>query len=33
MTNPFQTREPDIIGNSHIHTPQQEAYSALADYV
>jgi hypothetical protein len=32
MTNPFQTREPNIIGNSLIRTPQQEAYAALAEF-
>lgn len=29
MTNPFQTREPNIIGNSLIRTPQREAYAAV----
>jgi len=32
VTNPFQTREPNIVGNSLIRTPQQEAYTALAEF-
>lgn len=32
MTNPFQTRAPNIIGNPRIRTPQQEAYAALSGY-
>lgn len=32
MTNPFQTRQPNIDGNRNIRTPQREAYQALADY-
>ncbi len=30
--NPFQTREPNIIGNSRIRTPQREAYAELAQF-
>lgn len=32
MTNPFQTRLPNIGGNRHIRNPQREAYQALVDY-
>lgn len=32
MTNPFQAREPNIVGNALIRTPQQEAYAALAEF-
>jgi superfamily II DNA or RNA helicase len=32
MTNPFQTRQPNINGNQHIRTPQSEAYQALSEY-
>lgn len=32
MTNPFQTRQPNVIGNRHVRTPQQEAYQALVTY-
>jgi len=32
MTNPFQTRQPNISSNRRIRTPQREAYQALIDY-
>lgn len=32
MTNPFQTRQPNIGSNRSIRTPQREAYQALVDY-
>lgn len=32
MTNPFQTRQPAIIGNPRIRAPQQEAFQALVNY-
>jgi hypothetical protein len=30
--NPFQTREPNIIENKRIRTPQREAYAELAQF-
>jgi superfamily II DNA or RNA helicase len=30
--NPFQTREPAVIDNPKIRTPQKEAYSALVEF-
>ena len=33
MTNPFQTRQPNIQNNMRIRTPQREAYDALSEYV
>jgi len=30
--NPFQTREPNIAGNTRIRTPQREAYAELAKF-
>ena len=30
--NPFQTREPNIAGNTSIRTPQREAYAELAKF-
>lgn len=30
--NPFQTREPSILGNLRIRTPQREAYAELAGF-
>lgn len=30
--NPFQTRDPAVIGNPQIRTPQQEAYAKLAEF-
>jgi superfamily II DNA or RNA helicase len=32
MTNPFQTRQPNIGSNRNIRTPQREAYQALVNY-
>ena len=32
MSNPFQTRQPNIGSNRQIRTPQREAYQALVDY-
>jgi len=32
MSNPFQDRLPNVIGNSHIRIPQREAFQALLDY-
>jgi superfamily II DNA or RNA helicase len=32
MTNPFQTRQPNIADNLGLRTPQREAYAALAGY-
>jgi superfamily II DNA or RNA helicase len=31
-TNPFQTREPHIVGNDRIRAPQREAYEELATF-
>jgi hypothetical protein len=30
--NPFQTREPNILENERIRTPQREAYAELARF-
>ena len=30
--NPFQTREPNILENDRIRTPQREAYAELARF-
>src|ERR1039457_6493715 len=30
--NPFQTREPNIVQNDRIRTPQREAYAELANF-
>src|ERR1035438_4940080 len=30
--NPFQTREPNILENARIRTPQREAYAELARF-
>lgn len=30
--NPFQTREPNILGNDRLRTPQREAYAELAAF-
>ena len=32
MTNPFQTRRPNIHGNQNIRAPQRETYQALRAY-
>lgn len=32
MTNPFQTRQPNIGSNRNVRTPQREAYQALVNY-
>jgi superfamily II DNA or RNA helicase len=32
MSNPFQDRLPNILGNRNIRNPQREAYKALAEY-
>lgn len=32
MTNPFQTRQPNIGSNRNVRTPQREAYQALVDF-
>jgi superfamily II DNA or RNA helicase len=32
MTNPFQTRQPNIGSNRNIRTPQREAYQALVNH-
>lgn len=32
MTNPFQSRQPNIDGNQCIRTPQREAFQAMVDY-
>lgn len=32
MPNPFQTREPLILDNPHLRTPQREAYAELAHF-
>ena len=30
--NPFQTREPSIIDNPRLRTPQREAYTELVNF-
>lgn len=30
--NPFQTREPSILGNPQLRTPQREAFERLAEF-
>ncbi|MEK9137164.1 MAG: DEAD/DEAH box helicase family protein [Bacteroidota bacterium] len=32
QNNPYQTRQPNIIGNNRIRTPQREAYDELAKF-
>ncbi|MFY2643003.1 DEAD/DEAH box helicase [Achromobacter insuavis] len=32
MTSPFQTRQPNIVGNENVRTPQREAYQALVEF-
>ena len=32
QNNPFQTREPNIVGNANVRTPQRETYDALVKF-